>query len=56
MEVYTDQPGVQFYTSNFISDTIPVIGKDGAEYVKHGALALETQTWPDAVNNVRLHK
>ncbi|XP_055389670.1 galactose mutarotase [Condylostylus longicornis] len=55
MEVATDQPGVQFYTSNFMPDPAkneaPIIGKEGAKYFKHGALCLETQKYPDAVNH-----
>jgi len=48
MEVYTDQPGMQFYTGNFLSgnDT----GKSGKPYLKHGAFCLETQAFPDAPN------
>ena len=40
MEVYTDLPGVQMYTANFL-DGEP--GKDGASYVKRSAVCLETQ-------------
>jgi len=49
MEVYTDQPGLQFYTGNFLSgnDT----GKSGKPYLKHGAFCLETQAFPDAPNH-----
>lgn len=47
MEVYTDQPGVQFYAGNCIE---PHTGKGGAEYGKRSGLCLETQTFPDAVN------
>ncbi|KAL1110279.1 hypothetical protein AAG570_008356 [Ranatra chinensis] len=49
MTVYSDQPGVQFYTSNFLNN---VIGKDGQVYNKHAGLCLETQQFPDAVNHV----
>ncbi|XP_055026088.2 galactose mutarotase [Misgurnus anguillicaudatus] len=48
LEVSTTQPGVQFYTSNFLDGTIK--GKGGASYPKHSAFCLETQNWPDAVN------
>ncbi|CAG9865559.1 unnamed protein product [Phyllotreta striolata] len=54
MEVYTNQPGVQFYCSNFIPEKNSVDklnGKDGVPYYKHGALCLETQNWPDAINH-----
>lgn len=48
MEVYTDRPGVQFYTGNFISGDIA--GKDGFVYQRRGGLCLETQNFPDACN------
>lgn len=56
MEIYSDQPGVQFYTANFLpdpnsGDTLTV-GKNGASYMKQGAFCLETQNFPDAVNHV----
>ena len=48
MELWADQPGVQFYTSNWLKDEK---GKAGEVYQKHGALCLETQAFPDAVNH-----
>ncbi|KAG2566647.1 galactose mutarotase-like [Panicum virgatum] len=48
LELWADQPGVQFYTGNFLSD---VKGKGGAVYGPHAALCLETQGFPDAVNH-----
>ncbi|XP_033694591.1 galactose mutarotase isoform X5 [Tursiops truncatus] len=48
LEVYTTQPGVQFYTGNFLDGTLK--GKRGALYPKHSGFCLETQNWPDAVN------
>jgi aldose 1-epimerase len=53
LEVYSDQPGVQFYTSNFLPDKDPLPGKEGAKYFKHGAFCLETQNYPNAINHVR---
>lgn len=47
MDVYTDQPGVQFYAGNCIA---PVTGKEGAVYGRRSGLCLETQCFPDAVN------
>jgi aldose 1-epimerase len=47
MEVYTDQPGLQFYTGNFLGKEV---GKGGAKYMKHGAFCLEAQKFPDAIN------
>ncbi len=49
MEVYTDQPGIQLYTGNFMTDHI--YGKDGVIYHRRGALCLETQLYPDAVHH-----
>jgi aldose 1-epimerase len=48
MNVYTDQPGVQFYTGNFLNGQL--VGKDGAVYVRRGAFCLETQHYPDSPN------
>lgn len=46
MEVFTDLPGVQFYTANSLSMT----GKNGAVYAKHHGFCLETQLFPNAAN------
>jgi aldose 1-epimerase len=48
MEVYTTQPGVQFYTGNFLDGTISGIG--GA-YRQHYGFCLETQHFPDSVHH-----
>lgn len=48
MEVLATEPGIQFYTGNFLDGT--AIGKAGAGYPKHAGLCLETQKFPDAVN------
>jgi aldose 1-epimerase len=45
MEVFTDQPGIQFYSGNFLDGSIRGIG--GA-YSRHGAFCLETQDFPGA--------
>ena len=47
MEVYTDLPGMQLYTGNFIVDAK---GKGGAHYHKRQAACFETQFFPDAVH------
>lgn len=47
MEVWTDLPGVQVYTANFLDGEK---GKDGAVYGKRDAVCFETQYFPDAVN------
>jgi len=54
LEVYSNQPGVQFYTSNFLPErnNTAIVGKNGAKYFKHAAFCLETQNYPDAVNHV----
>jgi aldose 1-epimerase len=46
LEILTDQPGVQLYTANGLS----VTGKGGAHYGPHSAFCLETQHYPDSVN------
>lgn len=48
MEVYTDQPGLQFYSGNFLDGSIT--GKDGKVYHKHYGLCLETHHFPDSPN------
>ncbi len=49
LEVYTNQPGMQFYTSNFLNASIR--GKHGHEYPRHSAVCLETQHFPDSPNH-----
>ena len=48
LEVYTDEPGVQVYTGNFLAGTDT--GKYGAVYGKRNAICLETQKYPDTPN------
>lgn len=48
LEVYTDQPGIQLYTGNFLDGT--VTGKRGIAYPQRSALCLETQHYPDTPN------
>jgi aldose 1-epimerase len=47
MKVFTTQPGVQFYTGNYLNN---VLGKYGSHYMKHSGFCLETQHFPDAPN------
>ncbi|MCD8083364.1 MAG: galactose mutarotase [Clostridiales bacterium] len=47
MDIYTDLPGVQFYTANGLK---PNIGKNGANYGPRGGYCFETQYFPDAIN------
>ena len=49
MEVLTTQPGIQFYSGNFLDGSL--IGKGGVAYEKYAALCLETQHYPDAPNH-----
>uniref|UniRef100_A0A0D9VVR6 Aldose 1-epimerase n=1 Tax=Leersia perrieri TaxID=77586 RepID=A0A0D9VVR6_9ORYZ len=47
LDIWADAPGVQFYTGNFLNG---IVGKGGAVYGKHAGLCLETQGFPNAVN------
>lgn len=47
MELWSNQLGLQYYTSGMLNDTK---GKDGAIYHKYAGIALETQGFPDSVN------
>ena len=48
MEVYTDLPGVQMYTGNFLEEEA---GKQGIVYRKRQGICFETQYYPDAVHH-----
>jgi len=48
LEVYTTEPGIQFYSGNFLDGSIT--GKSGKPYVKRGGFCLETQHYPDSPN------
>lgn len=48
MEVLTTEPGLQFYSGNFLDGTD--VGKDGTVYEYRSGLCLETQHWPDSPN------
>ncbi len=49
MSVSTTEPGIQFYTGNFLDGTVK--GKDGKTYAHRGAICLETQHYPDSPNH-----
>ena len=49
MDVLTDQPGLQFYSGNFLDGTIH--GKHGVAYQRRTGLCLEAQLFPDAPNH-----
>ena len=48
MKVFTDQPGLQLYTANFLDGSLT--GKSGRPYARQSALCLETQHFPDSPN------
>jgi aldose 1-epimerase len=49
MEVFTTEPGMQFYSGNFLDGSI--VGEKGLVYQKHHGLCLETQHFPDSPNH-----
>jgi len=48
MEVLTTEPGMQFYTGNFLDGSH--VGKEGAVYGHRSAFCMETQHFPDTPN------
>jgi aldose 1-epimerase len=48
LKVYTDQPGIQFYSGNFLDG---LAGKGGKTYPQHSGFCLETQVFPDSPNH-----
>lgn len=48
MEVYSDLPGIQFYSGNFLN-SLPPVGKGGKSINKRDGLCLETQFYPNAM-------
>ena len=48
LEIHTTEPGIQFYSGNFLDGTIT--GKRGAVYAHRNGLCLETQHYPDSPN------
>jgi aldose 1-epimerase len=48
MEVWTTEPGVQFYTGNYLDGTLT--GKAGKPYPRRSGFCLETQHYPDSPN------
>ncbi|MFA7368380.1 MAG: aldose epimerase family protein [Kiritimatiellales bacterium] len=51
LEVYTTEPGVQFYSANWLDGAPP--GKGGCKYVRRGGFCLETQHYPDSPNQLQ---
>jgi aldose 1-epimerase len=48
LEIFTDQPGIQFYSGNFLDGTLP--SKGGGTYAQRSGFCLETQHYPDSPN------
>ena len=48
LEVFTDQPGIQFYSGNFLDGTLPM--RNGGTYAHRTGFCLETQHYPDSPN------
>jgi len=49
LEILTTQPGIQFYSGNFLDGSL--VGKNGVVYHKYAGLCLEPQHFPDAPNH-----
>ena len=49
MEMFADQPGVQFYAGNFLDGSF--VGKKGVKYPRRSAFCFETQHYPDSPNH-----
>lgn len=49
MEVWTTEPGIQFYSGNFLDGSLTQT-RNGEKYIRHAALCLETQHYPDSPN------
>ncbi|KAL7063109.1 hypothetical protein AAHC03_0210 [Spirometra sp. Aus1] len=56
VEVFSDQPGVQFYTGNCLEPKTDPVGKDGYSYPPHSGFCMELQGFPDAVNRANFPK
>ena len=48
LEIFTDQPGIQFYSGNYLDGTL--VGHGGKKYPLRSGLCLETQVFPDSPN------
>jgi aldose 1-epimerase len=49
LEVLTTEPGIQFYSGNFLDGTI--VGKSGKPYPYRSTVVFETQHYPDSINH-----
>lgn len=52
IKILTTQPGIQFYSGNFLDG---ITGRGGAKYEKHHGMCLESEYFPDAVNQENFH-
>ena len=50
LKVYTNEPGIQVYTGNFLDGTVK--GKKGIVYQQRASVCLETQHYPDSPNKI----
>jgi len=48
LRLHSDQPGLQFYSGNFLDGSL--VGRGGQRYAKHAGLCLEAQRFPDGPN------
>lgn len=51
MQILTDEPGIQLYSGNFLDGSVK--GKEGKVYNKHYGFCLETQHFPDSINQAK---
>jgi len=51
LQVYTNEPGLQVYTGNFLDPSKGIKGKHGIVYPKWASVCLETQKYPDSPNH-----
>ena len=49
LEISTDQPGIQFYSGNFLTGSY--VGRERKRYPQYGGIVLETQHFPDSPNH-----
>lgn len=47
--MYSNQPGLQLYSAHGMNEGFT--GKDGSPIIQDGGVCLETQAWPNAINN-----
>lgn len=50
LDVSTTSPGLQFYTAGLLKSQNPLLGKNGVAYPQFSGLTVETQNFPNAIN------